>query len=189
MRLLLTLTILALIVVPCLGQKNKSVKSNRQIGVKIDKKQPSIYITFEKYEKRTPLREDESDNGIYLRIHNNLRYAIRFCAFGISEEAEQLIAYSKDTQTGINYDVVQNPVGRTQRQPKIDVPSGYPTGGICHYYNLVGGKSLLFAVPKEHLIEGVSLKIEFSYDWEEESEDRPTHFVYFNSLDIPKLPN
>jgi hypothetical protein len=186
MRLLFTLTILVLIVAPCLGQKNKSAKSNRQAGIKIDKKQPSVYVTFEKFGKRMPLRDDESGEGVYLRIHNNLRYAIRFCAFGISDEAEQLIAYSKDTQMGINYDVVQNPVGITQRQPKIDVPSGYPIGGICHYFNLAGGKSLLFAVPKEHLIQGVSIKIEFSYDWEEEWEDRPTHFVYFNSLDIPK---
>jgi hypothetical protein len=189
MRLIFLLTVFALFVCPRLGQKaksNKSISSNRQASIKIDKKQPSIYITFEKFGKRTPLRDNESGDGIYLRFHNNLRYSIRFCAFGISDEAEQLIAYSKDTQMGLNYDVILNPLGIAQQRPKIDVPLGYPTGSTCFYYELKGGKTMVFAVPKEHLIEGVSIKIGFSYEWEEEWEKRPTHFVYFNSLDIPK---
>ena len=186
MRLILLIIFIGFIACPCLGQKKQSNTSSRQVGIKINKKQPSVYITFERFGKRTPLRDDESGEGVYLRLHNNLRYSIRFCAFGISDEAERLIAYSKDTQMGINYDVELNPVGRTQRRPEIDVPLGYPIGGSCFYYELKGGKAMMFAIPKEHLIQGVSLKLGFSYEWEEEWEKRPTHFVYFNSLDIPK---
>lgn len=161
-------------------------------SVKLENQKPSIYITFEKAGKRTPLRENESDKGIWLKLHNNLRYSIRFCAFGISD-GEQLAFFEKNSELGLNYDVEftdsSSFLGSGSEEKKdnsMNVPVGYPVGGICHYYELKAGNSVVFSVPVEHLAKGLSIKIPFKYEWEEESEDNPTHFVYFNSLDILK---
>jgi hypothetical protein len=147
---------------------------------------PGVYVSFEKYGKRTPLREDESGEVVWLRLHNNMRYSISLCAFGISEEGEELIMYSKNTQVGVRYDVVLNPVPITEERPNIDVPLGYNTVSTCHLFEVKPGKSMLFAVPVEHLVKGLSIQIPFSYEWEEKTVDNPTHFVYFNSLSLPK---
>ncbi len=144
-----------------------------------------VYITFEHLGKRTPLRNNENGEGVWLRLHNNMVYSISICAFGITENGEQLITYSKDTQIGVEYDVVLNPVAITDERPNIDVPVGYNTGSTCHLFEVKSGKSLVFGVPVEHLVKGLSIKIPFSYEWEDETVNNPTHFVFFNSLNIP----
>jgi hypothetical protein len=147
---------------------------------------PGVYVTFERFGKRTPLRDDEGGEGVWLRLNNNMRYSISVCYFSILEEGEQLNTLSKNAQTGVKYDVVLNSVAITDERPNIDVPIGYNTGDTCTVFKLKSGKSLVFAVPAEHLVKGLSIKIPFIYEWEEESEDNPTHFVYFNSASIPK---
>lgn len=147
---------------------------------------PGVYLSFERRGNRRPLRDDESGKGIWLRLHNNMRYSINICTFGISEEGEQLIMHGKDTQIGIYYDVAPNPLAITEERPAIDVPLGYPVGGTCHELEVKPGNSLLFSVPGEHLVNGLSIKLDFSYGWEEMVGNNPRHTVYFNSLSIPK---
>lgn len=145
-----------------------------------------VYVTFERFGKRQPLRDDEGGEGVWLRLHNNMRHSIRLCAFGISNEGEQLITYGKNTQIGIRYDVVLNPVAITDERPNIDVPVGYNTGSTCHLLEVKPGLSTLFAVPAEHLTKGLSIKLDFTYEWEDDVVNNPTHSVYFNSASIPK---
>jgi hypothetical protein len=166
------------------AQNKKRVVGNATPTVVANK--PGVYVSFGRLGKRTPLRDDESGEGIWLRLHNNMRYSISLCAFGISDEGEQLITYGKNTQVGVKYDVVLNPVAITDERPKIDVPVGYNTGSTCHLFEVKSGRSMVFAVPAEHLVKGLSIKIPFSYEWEDETVGNPTHFVYFNSLSIPE---
>lgn len=172
--------------------QNKTDSPKKASSLKMESQKPSIYITFEKAGKRVALRDSESDKGVWLRLHNNMRYSIRFCAFGISN-GEQLAFFEKNSELGLNYEVEflnesnflgSSGEGKTNALP--DVPVGYPVSGICHYYELKAGTSAVFSVPAEHLAKGLSIKVPFKYEWEEESEDNPTHFVYFNSADIPK---
>lgn len=178
--------ILFLLVFHSYSQNRKSSK------IKLFNNKPSVHISFEKKGKWQPLREDEKGEGIVLRLHNNMRYSISFCAFGISD-GEQLAFRQKGSALVPNYAVEltnlsdPNEVDSNEiEQIKQNVPVGYLVGGICHVYTLKSGNSLLFAVPAEHLAKGLSIKIPFNYEWEEESEDNPTHFVYFNSASIPK---
>jgi hypothetical protein len=145
-----------------------------------------VYVTFERLGKRTPLRNDENGEGVWLRLHNNMRYSISLCAFGITEKGEQQITYGKDTQIGVKYDVVLNPVALTEERPNIDVPTGYNTGSTCHLFRVKSGKSFIFAVPAEHLVKGLSIRIPYIYEWEDETINNPTHLVFFNSLNIPQ---
>jgi hypothetical protein len=84
------------------------------------------------------------------------------------------------------YDVVMNARSETDNLPLPVVPLGYPLGGTCHEVEIKAGDSILFAVPKKHLAEELSIKIGFSYGWEETGENNPTHFVHFNSYKLPK---
>ena len=182
------LVIFTFFVNPCFSQKRNTKSkvtdiSKTQSSIKVDKKHPSIYITFDKLGKWTPLREDESGEGVLLRLHNNMRYSIKVCGFGIPNKNGQFIPYSDDTVLGLKYDVVLNPVSITDERPNIDIPIGYNTGDTCQLFEVKSGKQMKFALPKEHLEKGLSIKIPFIYEWEDEGE--PNHLVYFNSLSIP----
>ena len=83
-----------------------------------------VYVTFERLGKRTPLRNDEGGEGVWLRLNNNMRYSISVCAFSIPEDGEQLNTFNKNAQISVKYDVVLNPVAITDERPNIDVPVG-----------------------------------------------------------------
>jgi hypothetical protein len=162
--------------------------------MKISPDNPSIFITFEKRGSRLPLRHDENGLGIFLRLHNNLKASIRFCAFGISN-GEQMAFYSAGGEIGVNYEVDReitvssvgrSGVPRVKKETATALPIGYPSGGICHSFELASGASLRFAVPAQHLSQGLLIKIPFSYQWEQASEEKPSHYVRFSSSDLPK---
>jgi hypothetical protein len=159
---------------------------DKKTSPKIVATKPGVFITFERFGKRTPVREGEGTDGIWLRLHNNMRYSISFCIFGLSREANLPIKPEENTQIGLYYDVVLNARSETDNRPLPEVPFGYPVLGTCQDFELKAGRSILFAVPKEHLAEELSIKIGFSYGWEKAWEDNPVHFVYFNSASIPK---
>lgn len=182
-NILICLLFLIFVVSSPINAQNRKARLKKASALKILEGKPSIYISFERLGKRTPLRDTETDEGVWLRLNNNMGYSIRFCSFGISDEGEQLIASDKNSQIGINYDIeVTN--SRLFDKTRYDIPSGYRTGSLCFGYELKAGKSIVFAVPKEHLAKGLSIKIPFNYEWEDETENNPIHFVYFNSLSL-----
>lgn len=191
-KVLLSALLFFTVLINSVESQNKARSSIKAAGIKLESRKPSIYITFEKTGKRVALRDDESEKGVWLRLHNNMRYSIRFCVFGISD-GEQLAFFDKNSDFGVNYEVEFFDESRflgTSSEAKSnalpDIPAGYPVGGICHYYELWPGKSVTFSVPAEHLTKGLLIRVPFKYEWEVESEDNPSHFVYFNSVDVPK---
>ncbi len=110
--------------------KKRTVIKNGSLTVVVNKS--GVYISFERFGRREPLREDENGEGVWLRLHNNMRYSISLCAFGISEKGEQLLMYGKSTQIGVKYDIVPNPISETDNDPQPVVPLGYNTGSTCH---------------------------------------------------------
>lgn len=178
---------MALLCVGLLSANAQAVQKTvvRNTAPKIVTSKPGVFITFERFGKRTPVSEGESDNGVWLRLHNNMRYPISFCIFGLSAESTLPTKPEENTQIGLYYDVVLNARSETDNRPLPVVPLGYPLLS-CQEFELKSGKSLLFSVPKEHLAEELSIKISYSYGWEETGEDNPTHFVYFNSYKLPK---
>jgi hypothetical protein len=152
---------------------------------KIVAAKPGVFITFERFGKRTPVTEGEGTDGIWLRLHNNMRYPISFYIFGLSKNGYLPEKPEENTEIGLYYDVVMNPRSITDNRPLPVVPLGYPLLA-AQEFELKAGRSLVFSVPKEHLAEELSIKISYSYSWEDTGEDNPTHFVYFNSFRLPK---
>lgn len=162
-----------------------------QERAKIEKDKPTVYITFEKFGKRSPLETGESDDGIWLRLHNNTPWKILFPAFSVPKELGEL---------GMYYELEELPQGDTSgsgpdfkpatgKMEKASPPRGYSRPHSYSVRELASGASVLFSVPREHLAQKLSLRIQFIYGWEDLDDvfagRSPQHFVYFHSVDLP----
>jgi|GEM_PF-1150276 len=146
-------------------------------NVRIDKGKPSAFITFEKRGKRPPLHYTESNEGIWLRFHNNSIWDIKFCVYGVSdrEYGDYTIPYK---------------VGKLERWKWLkddkDVPIGYYLPHTCNVINITSGKSFSFSILSEALADGLEISVRFYYSWEDSIRERnPQHLVYFSSDDLP----
>jgi hypothetical protein len=69
-------------------------------SIKLRKHRPDVFISFVKFGRRTPLESGESDQGVWLKLHNNTRWPIWVPSFG---------APSEYGEAGLHYDVRRFP--------------------------------------------------------------------------------
>ncbi len=162
---------------------NNKNSSTAKTDFKLVAEKPSIYIDFEKSGKRPPPGDDVSDEAVWLRLHNNMRSTIAFCAFGIFDKKGKLLSYQEAGEIGMHYEVEVTD-SRLFDKSKYKVPTGDKVVGVCHVFRLNVGESIVFSIPKEHLAKGLSIKVPFKYEWEDINESNLSHFVYFNSKNI-----
>jgi len=72
----------------------------------------------------------------------------------------------------------------------VNLPSTR-SSDTCGYRTLRPGKSILFSIPREHLADGLAIRIRYVYQWELDADGvddkaEPEHFSYFYSNDIPR---
>ncbi len=164
---------------------NKNLDAGEKAAHILLSDKPSVYIDFERTGKRPAPGDDVSDEAVWLELHNNMRFSIKFCAFSLVDQKGNLLTYREAGEIGIRYEVeLTNPTKFVGT--KSDVPLGNKVTDFCHVWVLETGKSVVFSVPAEHLVKGLSIRVPFNYEWEDESQNNPTHFVYFNSLNIAK---
>ncbi|HVE57880.1 MAG TPA: hypothetical protein VNB22_13695 [Pyrinomonadaceae bacterium] len=168
-------TILILIttffVITGLAQKKETVSTD----VRLIKDRPHVFISFQSETKVEPLYEGESGHRVWLQFHNNSRWKVKFCFHYVPEE------YGK---TGARYEI-------ERYKGTGEVPSA-GRSDTCRYSTLLPGKLHLFSVPREHLADGLAIKIQYHYAWEFDPDgtsnlDEPEHFVFFYSEDVPKI--
>lgn len=53
---------------------------------KVINDKPSVYISYDHKGKQSPLSQGESENRIWLRLHNNTKLKIFFCEFWVDKE-------------------------------------------------------------------------------------------------------
>src|SRR5690349_14129711 len=68
-----------------LGQTRRSTRNARDF--RISKSHPTVYLTFVRSGKREPEHVDESDQGVWLRLHNNTRWTLSLDAYGAGGKA------------------------------------------------------------------------------------------------------
>lgn len=156
MKPILYLTlILGALVVSSLAQSN-SKTGNSSIEILLNKRKPSAFITFEKFSKRTPEREGESSDGIWLRFHNNTKWKLYLKTLGAKN--------GKD-EHNVSYEVRRIPGLEWQRK-ESELPIGYRITHKATIRAIESGKSILFSIPKENLADGLAVFVGFSYEWE-----------------------
>jgi hypothetical protein len=164
-----------------------------QSEVRLTKEEPSVYITFERVGKREPLEDGESNEGIWLRLHNNTRWAIIFPKFGIPKALDEVgMYYDIETiQKEESFsDTLENGEKEKQEKEVPEPPLGYKLFHASTTMKLLPGRSIVFSVPHEHLAKNLALRINFSYEWEDTTDvfvgREVKHYVYFYSSKLPQ---
>ena len=138
--------------------------------VRINRKYPTVYLTFERIRKVIGTEQEER---IWLRLHNNARWGIRTEASGEDKALGDAKLY---------FDILSD-------RETLKKSFGCH---VCSITTLGPGKSILFSLPREYLSGAFALRINFSYEWEDDTDlfpmHEPTHFVFFYSRDLPKTP-
>ena len=158
----------------------------------IRKDRPSVYIEFAMRGKAKPLFPGESEDRIWLNLHNNTLWTIRFCSLPVPSPLGDVgvvytvkhISPTIGTLGSSNSSTPQRAI-----KPVTPVPSGYTTGDTCTPYSITSGRSATFSVPRDHLASELSIESEFWYEWENrdnELGEYPECFVSFESSRLPK---
>lgn len=182
------LTLLIILVLPFIvqGQRKQSAKILNDSRLLKDK--PTIYITFERSGKRKPLFNSESDKGIWLRLHNNTKWSIRFCTFALPEDWY-------DGEVGMPYEIEKQPplfsgspdeIKKDEDEWKKADALGYNYHEMCETFYLKSGKSVLFSAPREHFSRFLLMKVLYEYEWEFGKGHEPLHYAVFSYFDIPE---
>ena len=146
-------------------------KRSNQTDVCLRKNQPSVYLTFERAGKTKLLEVGEGYERVWLRLHNNTRWPIILnMSAAPSKEYGDAKLYH-DVMAGL--DLVFH--GECH---------------VCSFNGLGPGKSLVFSVPSGDLAEGRSIRVAFSYGWEDQNDSNAgreaMHYVLFDSSSLPK---
>lgn len=174
-NLFLTLMLFGSLTPICLSQHVNNAASDADI--RISKDHPSIYITFEKRGKAVnpmdsrlaetgqPSKSKEKGDDIWLRLHNNSRWAILFPTWSLYigknvspyrlSDGKSVLGLADDTEVNAKYQVVED-------DGKI-----LAYGGDSYSQSwLPPGRSVIFSVNREHLSKGRSIYVYFNYEWE-----------------------
>ena len=147
-------------------------KRRATFNAKLDKKRPSIYVSFVRAGKAKS-NSDEIREYIWLRLNNNTRWAI-----GLDASGEN----NKESDASLYYDILS----------EDDVVLESRRCHVCSRILLGSGKSLVFSIPKEDFAEKSYLKIRFSFDWQNEKDSgfeaqgEYENIVSFSERDLPK---
>jgi hypothetical protein len=139
--------------------------------VYVNKSRPSVYITLERVGQLESPDPGDDKERVWLRLHNNTRFPLRLNmgAVPTSEYGD-----AKLFVDGLLNDEV---IFRIRCHS-------------CSTNMLVSGRSLIFSVPCSDLGPDRSIRVRFSYGWEDWRDvtagREPEHYVYFYSSQLPK---
>ncbi len=193
-----------------------SYPQQTQIAVSKDKvsltnDMPTVYLTFEREGKREPVHVSESNQGIWLRLHNNTKWAINFCTpslyipprvapvrladgrgvLGLNDGVEVSMCHGVEELRSYEWKLARAREAKNRESTKdSERQVGYDTGDVFSSAWLPSGSSVVFSVLREHLSKDLAIFVRFNYEWEYGERtfrsDEPEHRVYFRASDLPK---
>ncbi len=161
--------------------------------VRVSKTQPTVYITFVRVGKREPIYNGESNEGVWLRLHNNAHWTLILnshgaggyvFARGIEEEIGMFYGIEEVHKQAMSSDAphllpvilpsspfeLQTPKTESPAPPKVEEEKcDAPREDWCHVCSTIRlppGKSLLFSLPRESLCKNLKIYLVYNYDWE-----------------------
>jgi hypothetical protein len=153
------------------AQRRSVPRANR--GGRLSQSHPSVYISFVREAKIASARNGGMEQTVWLRLHNNTRWPIRLDASGIPKEYGDAELYYavEDTNKG-------------------EALFGSTECHVCSSVSLASGQSLIFSLPREYLVKGHRIRIDFSYDWEKQNDvfagREVEHSVFFYGSNLPE---
>jgi hypothetical protein len=138
----------------------------------LDNGRPTVYLEYYRGRDNRERESDESEQLLWLRLKNNSSWGIRLQMSG-----------GRDKKVGdirLYFDVV-------------DLNGNIIRHSACHVCssNILGpGKAVVFAIPRASVSSDSSLRLPFSYEWEDflkvAEGSEPTHYIFFAASDLPK---
>jgi hypothetical protein len=187
------------------AQQSRLAETGEQVRLTNDK--PTVYLTFEREGKREAIYPSETNQGVWLRLHNNTKWAINFCTPSLYipprvapfrlADGRGVLALREGVEVSMchgveelnHYERLLARTGETKKRksPKAsECQVGYDKGDMLSSAWLPPGSSIIFSVPREHLATDHTVFIRFNYEWEYGERtfrsDGPEHRVYFRLL-------
>jgi hypothetical protein len=172
--------------------------------VRLNKDEPTVYITIERFGKALDPSEQRLANEdlggrsrkkgehVWLRIHNNTCWPISLIQYGMyvpkQQAGENLGARFKrigvlddGAETGLYYAVFKD---RNQ--------IGYSGIDSYNYVKLLSGRTALFSVDRDALKNQQYIRVTFIFDWEFQrgserkgyTTNEPSHYLEFSNYDL-----
>jgi hypothetical protein len=153
------------------GFQAQQKRSPTQVGVRIKKDRPAVYLTFERIGRVKVPEVGEGYDRIWLRFHNNTRWPIML------EMADVTPGEYGDAE--LFYDVLSGNEVIVRRQCHA-----------CTLNALGSGRSMTFSVPDGNLAKGRTIRVRFSFSWEDQNDvyggREAVHYVCFDAAKLPQ---
>ena len=192
-------------------QRMSRLPANR---VRVSKQRPTVHITFVRFGTREPRHNQESNEGVWLRVHNNKRSSLTFRGMDwfIDEDQEVTVFYGvEEIPKPIGAITISLPLyvqplppgssaqpapqtealsqSKTDPSKDCEAPSGDWGGDVVAPITLPPGKSMIFSVPREALCKNLKIYLMYNYAWERRDkyqsfDDEPEHRVYFEGSNL-----
>jgi hypothetical protein len=207
LRIILSFIIaLSGVFVVCHAQQGQGPKES----ISINSNNPTVYLTFEKEGPREPIHPSESKQGIWLRLHNNSKWAINFCTLslyvppkvaprrladgravlGLNDGVEINVCHGVEHIATYQWKLSRRQKSRNRPATTEEQQVGYDRGDVFSSAWLPPGSSVVFSVPREHLSKELVIFLRFNYEWEygdrAVKSNEPEHRVYFRAADLPQ---
>lgn len=191
------------------SQEAQRAANNEKVSLQKDR--PTVYLTFEREGKREPIHPSESNEGIWLRLHNNTKWTINFCTLSLYipprvspihlADGRSVLGLKENVEVDMCHGVEELKRYETQVRRKSEKKEtesikgserqvGYDTGDVFSSAWLPSGGSVIFSVPREHLSRRLAVFVRFNYESEYGDRtfrsDGPEHRVYFRAADLPQ---
>jgi hypothetical protein len=166
-------------------------------GYRLDEKNPSVYINFERFgkakgdwkesrigelnDKSNDKSKIEKGDDVWLRLYNNSCWdiSLQTDSLYISKDASENSEKPKIIFGIIPDGAIANIQYRIEEQNRKQVPYGSDMSNLS---TLQSGKTALFCVFKEHLSNSRSIYVDFNYEWETDKWSNnlaPLHRAFF----------
>jgi hypothetical protein len=145
----------------------------------------TVYLTFERFGSRKPLKTSESSEGIWLRLHNRSKTGVGVPVF-LYEKIR--IDGRSEIQIVPVYQVICNKPDDSCSAAPRGIDRSYTGNSFISSIEMKPGHSWLVSLPKNHLSEGLQICIDvISWDKRKsETSDREKHErVCFRNDELP----
>jgi hypothetical protein len=159
-------------------------------GFVLNSAKPYVYLQFDHVGPRKPLRDGESNIGLWLRIVNNCRAPISVPTFGLTSGDAGVGVFDEVVPDVMNAVVINSGAidlseGSASSSAPIHPPRGY-SAEVFSTTRVLPGKDLLFSVPINHVGDQWFMRVRFVLDVNKPSVGTgPYTYLEFSKTELP----